>query len=121
MLRWIIDKIAEIEQIELGDYEISWTTREAVDEVGKQELLEKKLANLETLTNIGVKFDVAAKMTELQLSESDLDMDLIEQKREAMNNLFNAGQEQITNGNESASSEEATIEEEEEDQPATTS
>ena len=88
-MRWVIGQI--LPELAEAEYDIEWITREAVDEKSKQELLKQKLENLETLTTtLTVKFDKAAQMVELELTEEDLDTELIEEKRKAMNNLFNS-------------------------------
>ncbi|KKM46871.1 hypothetical protein LCGC14_1559240, partial [marine sediment metagenome] len=89
LLRWVIGQI--LPELAEAEYDIEWITREAVDEKSKQELLKQKLENLETLTTtLTVKFDKAAQMVELELTEEDLDTELIEEKRKTMNNLFNS-------------------------------
>lgn len=90
LLRWIIDRIAALNTIEMGEYEIEWLTREAVDEVGKQDLLTKRIDNFIKLRNdIGTTHDIAASMSELEINEDDLDQDKLEEKRLMRENLMN--------------------------------
>ena len=116
-LRWIIDKIALFKEIDLGDYQIEWITREAVDEVGKQDLLTKRLTNFITARNdIGLKFDIAAKMAELKIKETDLDPIKVAEKQKLMDNLFNEPtDEDNEDEQESTDTEEDTDDEEDEE------
>ncbi len=77
----VIDYVAGTKGIELGEYELEWVTRAAIDEVGIQALLGSKIDNLEALLGLGIDFDKATKLIDIPLTKVDLDEERIAEKK----------------------------------------
>ncbi len=77
----IIDYVAGFKDIELGEYELEWVTRAAIDEIGIQALLGSKIDNLEALLGLGIDFDNATKLVDIPLTKTDLDQERIAEKK----------------------------------------